>query len=62
MPTQVENGKAFEYAIAKAYYEDLKSIGIDVRLQDDSCIQYGRKCFEIQDFNKQSELSSQSFI
>ena len=56
MPSQVENGKAFEYAIAKAYYEDLKSIGIDVRLQDDSCIQYGRKCFEIQDFNRQSEF------
>lgn len=56
MPTQTENGKAFEYAIAMAYFDYLKSTGIAVRLQDDTCLQYGRRCFEIQDFNKQSKF------
>lgn len=48
MPTQVENGKAFEYAIAKAYYDFLESEGIIAFFQADENYQNAKTCFEIQ--------------
>ena len=48
MPTQVENGKAFEYAIAKAYYDFLESEGIIAFFQADEHYQNAKTCFEIQ--------------
>lgn len=49
MPTQVENGKAFEYAIAKAYSDFLESENISVWLQDNDAFRHARNCYEIQD-------------
>lgn len=48
MPTQVENGKAFEYAIAKAYYDYLENRGITAFFQADEHYQNAKTCFEIQ--------------
>ena len=56
MPSQVENGKAFEYAIALAYYDYLKSISVLTWLHEDSSLQNGRRCYEIQEEDKQSEF------
>ena len=53
MPTQVENGKAFEYAIAKAYFDFLESENIRVRLQDNDAFRHARNCYEIQDLDGQ---------
>ena len=52
MPTQVENGKAFEYAIAKAYYDFLKP-KIRVWLQENDALTYAKHCFLIQDESNQ---------
>lgn len=49
MPSQVENGKAFEYAIAKAYFDCLGSENNRVWLQENDALVYARHCFEIQD-------------
>ena len=49
MPTQVENGKAFEYAIAKAYYDFLDAKGIIAFFQVDDNYQNAKICFDIQD-------------
>jgi hypothetical protein len=56
MPSQVENGKAFEYAIALAYYDYLKSISVLTWLHEDSSLQNGRRCYEIQEEDKQNEF------
>ena len=56
MPSQVENGKAFEYAIALAYYDYLKSISVLTWLHEDSSLQNGRRCYEIQEDDKQNEF------
>ena len=56
MPSQVENGKAFEYAIALAYYDYLKSISVLTWLHEDSSLQNGRRCYEIQEDDKQIEF------
>lgn len=56
MPSQVENGKAFEYAIALAYYDYFKSISVLAWLHEDSSLQNGRRCYEIQEEDKQSEF------
>ena len=56
MPSQVENGKAFEYAIALAYYDYLKSINVLTWLHEDSSLQNGRRCYEIQEDDKQNEF------
>ena len=48
MPSQVENGKAFEYAISKAYYDYLESENNRVWLQENDALAYARHCFEIQ--------------
>lgn len=53
MPSQVENGKAFEYAISKAYYDFLESENNRVWLQENDALVYARHCFEIQDENQQ---------
>lgn len=53
MPTQVENGKAFEYAIAKAYYDYLESEHTHVCLQDNDAFRYAKYCYEIQDTTNQ---------
>ena len=44
MPTQVENGKAFEYAIAKAYFDFLESENIQVWLQDNTAFRHAKNC------------------
>lgn len=56
MPSQVENGKAFEYAIALAYYDYLKSISVLTWLHEDSSLQNRRRCYEIQEDDKQNEF------
>ena len=56
MPSQVENGKAFEYAIALAYYDYLKSINVQTWLHEDSSLQNGKRCFEIQDVDRQNDF------
>ena len=53
MPTQVENGKAFEYAIAKAYSDFLESENIRVWLQDNDAFRHAKSCYEIQDLMSQ---------
>ncbi len=55
MPTQVENGKAFEYAIAKAYYDYLEDRGVTAFFQADEHYQNAKICFEIQ--NEDSKAS-----
>lgn len=56
MPTQVENGKAFEYAIAKAYFDFLESENIQVWLQDNTAFRHAKNCYEIQDFTNQQSF------
>ena len=56
MPTQVENGKAFEYSIAINYYQYLKEQGVDVILVEDAPYQNAKRCFE-----KQSGISKRAF-
>ena len=53
MPTQVENGKAFEYAIAKAYFDYLETENNLVWLQENDALVYAKHCFEIQDEGQQ---------
>ena len=53
MPTQVENGKAFEYAIAKAYSDFLESENIRVWLHDNDAFRHAKNCYEIQDLISQ---------
>lgn len=53
MPTQVENGKAFEYAIAKAYSDFLESENIQVWLHDNDAFRYAKNCYEIQNLTNQ---------
>ena len=53
MPSQVENGKAFEYAIAKAYYDYLESENNRVWLQDNVALNNAKRCFEIQEVSSQ---------
>lgn len=53
MPTQVENGKAFEYAIAKAYFDFLESENIRVWLQENDSVRHAKNCYEIQDIISQ---------
>lgn len=55
MPTQVENGKAFEYAIAKAYYDYFEDSGVTAFFQADEHYQNAKICFEIQ--NEDSKAS-----
>jgi len=56
MPTQVENGKAFEYAIASAYYDYLSSLGVSTWLLNNTSLQNVKRCYELQDSSKQSEF------
>lgn len=53
MPTQVENGKAFEYAIAKAYSDFLESENKRVWLQGNDAFRHAKHCYEIQDLINQ---------
>lgn len=53
MPSQVENGKAFEYAISKAYFDYLESENNRVWLQENDALVYARHCFEIQEESQQ---------
>ena len=41
---QVRNGKAFEYALAKQYYEYLNGHGINVELIENDAIVVARNC------------------
>lgn len=49
MPTQVDNGKAFEYAIAEAYFNYLKSKGVITSLKDDDNLKHAKYCYDNQD-------------
>lgn len=53
MPSQVENGKAFEYAIAKVYNDYLESENNRVWLQDNVALNNAKRCFEIQEVSSQ---------
>ena len=53
MPTRNENGKAFEYAISKAYFDYLESENNRVWLQEDDALIYAKRCFEIQEESQQ---------
>lgn len=46
MATQVKNGKAFEYAIAKVYYDTIKSRGLLVELLEDEAYNIAKGYFE----------------
>lgn len=49
MPKQVENGKAFEYALAENYYKYLKeNRHLAVELVEDKNYLHAKKCYEIQ--------------
>ena len=57
MPTQVENGKAFEYAIATSYYQYLKDeLHLSVELVRDSAFEYTERCY-----NSLTEHAQQGF-
>lgn len=56
MPTQVENGKAFEYAIAITYFEVLKSKGVYVRLIEDKPFLNAKRCFALQNEKEQNRF------
>lgn len=46
--SQVDNGKAFEYSIAKNYYQFLNEIAhINVELQDDIFLQNAKRCYDL---------------
>ena len=52
---QVKNGKAFEYALAKQYYEYLRNVGINVELIENDAISVARGYYnELQDSEKNS--------
>lgn len=53
MPTRNENGKAFEYAISKAYFDYLGSESNRVWLQEDDALIYAKRCFETQEKSQQ---------
>ena len=53
MPSQVENGKAFEYALAKVYNDYLASENNRVWLQDNVALNNAKRCFEIQEVSSQ---------
>lgn len=53
MPSQNDNGRAFEYAIAKAYFDYCVSDGIMVWLQDDENLRHAKLCYEMQDESSQ---------
>ena len=61
MPTQVENGKAFEYAIAKAYYDYLEARGKIAFFQADENYQHAKSCFEIQDGESKNGFYTAAF-
>lgn len=56
MVSQVDNGKAFEYAIASAYYDYMASNDISAWLQEDSSFHYAKNCFELQGDDEQFEF------
>lgn len=45
---QVENGKAFEYALLCNYAAYIKSLGLQVKILDDKAFQSAQKCYEAQ--------------
>lgn len=53
MSTRNENGKAFEYAISKAYFDYLGSESNRVWLQEDDALIYAKHCFETQEKSQQ---------
>lgn len=61
---QVKNGKAFEYALAKQYYEYLNSHGINVELVEDDAIVVARNYYNEFSLAKQSrfDISAQATI
>jgi HaeIII restriction endonuclease. len=54
MAKQVKNGKAFEYAIAKIYYDAIKEKGLEVRIVEDSSYQVAKQYFD--SFDEKAQL------
>lgn len=50
MATQVKNGKAFEYAIAKTYHDAIKNRGLRIKLIEDEALRTAKGYFD--EFNK----------
>lgn len=48
MPNQVQNGKAFEFAIANNYFNYLQSKGINVTLIHDAPYENAKQCYDMQ--------------
>lgn len=42
---QVKNGKAFEYALAITYFNELKNLGVNVFILEDESFKQAQKCF-----------------
>ena len=47
MPTQVDNGKAFEYSVAKAYFEHLSTRGQNVNILQDRACAVGKSKYDL---------------
>lgn len=54
MADQVKNGKAFEYAIARIYFETIKNKGLQVSLTEDDAYNTAKKFFEESTENQQN--------
>lgn len=53
---QVKNGKAFEYALATTYYEELVKLGINVVINKDRSFYNTEKCFRQVDDNAKNRF------
>lgn len=60
MPSQVENGKAFEFSIANCYYNYLKNNGVNVVLVEDASYENAKRCYKRQACCAQNIFNSAS--
>lgn len=61
MPSQVENGKAFEYSIAHCYYNYLKANVLNyVELQEDAFLDNAKSCYDMQSVDRKLEFDTAS--
>lgn len=49
MPTQVDNGKAFEYSVAKTYFDHFSACGLNVKIQQDRAYAICKSKYELFD-------------
>ena len=57
---QVKNGKAFEYALAITYFQELKELQVNVALTEDKPLKQARKCFNNVDNEGQKKFLAAS--